>query len=286
MVQEKCVVMFSGGLDSRLVVKIMQERGYDPIVLFFKLPFAKDNESEVRSFLEKQGVKFRIFDCTKGSLFKEYFEVIKSAKFGRGAGINPCLDCKIFMLKKAGEFARKNKIKFIVTGEVLGQRPMSQTKKKMQTIEKESNISGMILRPLIDIYKIEGRQRKKQIELAQKFNINFPDPAGGCILCERELIDRFKYLFNRGLEDREVRFVGIGRHFVIDGCWIVLGRDEKENEIIEEEKDSIISEFPAPSAIIFGKKRKETIKKVKNLVRAYSKKGSLVERREFDKFKL
>ncbi|GAI88382.1 unnamed protein product, partial [marine sediment metagenome] len=118
-------------------------------------------------------------------LLQEYLKVIKEAKHGRGAGINPCIDCRIFMLKKAKKFADEQKIKFIATGEVIGQRPMSQQKKQIAIIEKESGLKGRIIRPLIDFHNIQGRSRKPQIALAKKFKIKYPHPAGGCLLCEK-----------------------------------------------------------------------------------------------------
>ena len=179
--------MFSGGLDSRLAIKIMQERGFEILAVFYKLPFGTGCCSEGCSFnfSQLQGVKLKVFDCSKGDLLKEYLEVLKKAKHGRGTGVNPCVDCRIFMLKHAKNFADEQKIKFIITGEVTGQRPMSQQKKQMEIIEKETELEGRIIRPLVDYYNFYGRNRKPQIDLAKKFKINYPDPAGGCLLCEK-----------------------------------------------------------------------------------------------------
>ena len=148
--QKKVIVMFSGGLDSRLSIKIMQEQGFDVLALFFKLPFGTGccNEDCSFNFSQLQGINLKIFDCTKGKLLEEYFDVIKNPKYGRGAGINPCVDCRIFMLKKAKEFADKQGIEVIVTGEVLGERPMSQTRRAINLIEKGSGLRGRLLKPL------------------------------------------------------------------------------------------------------------------------------------------
>ena len=315
------MVLFSGGLDSRLVVKIMQEKGFEVIAVFFKLPFAKDNEKEIKDFLKEelgtQGRtpnniqknmvtkgKLKVFDCTKGNLLKEYLKIIKKPKYGRGVGINPCVDCKIFMFSKTKEFASKNKIEFIATGEVIGQRPMSQTRKATQIIEKEAGLKNRIRRPLVEFYGIQGRKRDKQIALAKKFNISYPTPAGGCALCEKKLKKRFEFLLDRGINDKEIKFVNVGRHFVIDKCWVVLGKDEKENKILENFGEKIlVPDFIGPSALIFDKCKKDVItpksvpreissevstegKKINKLIEAYSKKGSLKERRKFEKFKL
>ena len=388
----KVIVMLSGGLDSRLALKIMQEQELEIIALFFKLPFGTGccNERFSSDFAQLQGVNLKIFDCTKGKLLQEYLKVIKNPKYGRGTGINPCIDCRIFMLKKAKEFANKKGIDLIVTGEVLGERPMSQKKKAMDLIEKESGLKGRLLRPLsaklfpktkaekrqetdkkqvfsssaknverkplatssklgqskglIDrnkFYDIQGRRRERQIALAKKFKISYPSPAGGCLLCEKALKKRLKYLVDKGMNEDEIKLVGVGRHFVIDSCWIVLGKNEEENKIIEsvgKKYTLIVPDFIGPSAIIFSihstqklparfhsqineeiinnknsiklgstdfsattnsrfsinnseksqrAKRKDKLKeKVGKLIKAYSKHGSLKDRKKFDKYKL
>jgi len=284
---EKCIVMFSGGLDSRLAVKLMQEKGFEPLLVFFQLPFGTGccNQGCSFNFSQTQGLKLEIFDCTKGKLFKEYLDIIKKAKHGRGAGMNPCIDCRIFMFKITKEFADKTKIKIIATGEVVGQRPMSQQKKQIEIIEQEAGLQGRIVRPLIEL-GINGRKRDKQIELAKKFKINYPSPAGGCLLCEKALKNRFKFLFERGINDEELRLINVGRHFVIDGCWVVLGRDEQENKVIESFKGHIEPDYLGPSAVMLDKGKKGTKEKVKELIKAYSKQGSLEERKKFERWKL
>jgi len=142
-----------------------------------------------------------------------------------------------------------------------------------------------LLRPLSE-FGVSGRRRHKQMALAKKFNISYPHPAGGCVLCEKELKKRFEFLFERGLNEDEVRFVNVGRHFVIDGCWIVLGRDEKENKILESfGKNLIVPDFPAPSALILDKCNKDIKEKVNKLIEAYSKRGSLKKREKFEEYK-
>ncbi len=290
MVKQKCLVMFSGGLDSRLAIKIMQDKGFDVLAVFFKLPFGTGCCSEGCSFnfSQLQGIELKIFDCSNGKLLQEYLNVIKQAKHGTGAGVNPCIDCRIFMLKKAKKFADKKKIKFISTGEVTGQRPMSQQPKQVKLIGKETGLEQRIIRPLIDFYNISGRSRKKQIALAKKFKIKYPSPAGGCLLCEKELKNRLKFLLTRGLNEEEINLVNVGRHFLIDKFWVVIGRDEKENKIIEKLKigEIIEPDYPAPSAIIFGGRNKKLLLIVEKLIRSYSKKGSLKERKKFEKYKI
>jgi predicted subunit of tRNA(5-methylaminomethyl-2-thiouridylate) methyltransferase len=305
---KKCIVMFSGGLDSRLIIKIMQKQGFEIFALFFKVPFgACSNEKEVIGFSEIQKVNLKIFDCTRGKLLQEYLEVIKKAEHGTGAGMNPCIDCRIFMLKKAKEFADEKGINLIVTGEVLDERPMSQKKRTMDLVEEESNLKGRLLRPLSakllseteaekkgfvnrsELYDIHGRRREMQIKLARKFKIKYPSPAGGCLLCEKNLKKRFKYLLDRGINEDEIKLIGIGRHFLIDDCWVVIGRDETENKIIELVGKSytlILPKFAGPSVVIFDEDNKKVREKVGELIKAYSKEGSLEERKKFEEFKV
>jgi len=306
---KKCLVLFSGGLDSRLAIKIMQEQGFEILAVFFKLPFGRGCCSEGCSFNFSQmnGVKLKIVDVTKGKLLEEYLEIIKKFEHGRGSGLNPCIDCRIFILKKAKEIADKENIELIVTGEVLGERPMSQHKKAMKIIEEKSGLSSRILRPLsakllsetnaeknklIDrekLYSIQGRRRAEQIKLAEKFKINFPTPAGGCLLCEKELKKRFKILLNKNLiNEKTLGLISIGRHFFIENFWIVIGRDEKENALIENMQiGELIGPFKnKPSARIISKLKSEKIKNtVDELINSYSKNSSLEQRKKFEEYK-
>ena len=279
----KIAVMFSGGLDSRLVLKLMSEKA-DVIALHFKFPFTKDIEPEIKKFCEKHGVKLKTFDYTKGKLLKEYLEMIKKPVYGRGVGVNPCVDCKVFMLRKAKEYADKHGIDKIATGEVIGQRPMSQLKTQLEIIEKQSGLKDRLLRPLNDL-GIQGRNRKKQIEMAKQLNIKYPGPAGGCLLCETALKNRLKFLIERGLNAEEVKLSNVGRHFLIDNCWVVIGRNEQENKIIEKLKtgEKIIPEIPGPSAVILDACNEKFKDKVNKLIEDYSKGG---KREEFERYLL
>jgi tRNA-uridine 2-sulfurtransferase len=310
---KKCVLLFSGGLDSRLAVKIMQNQGYKVTAVFFKLPFGCgccDAFGCSFNFSQMEGVKLEVFDCTKGDLLQEYMEVLKEGKNGRGASVNPCRDCKIFMFERAKKFADDKKIDLIVTGEVLGERPMSQMKKSMDLIEEQSDLKGRLLRPLsakllpetnaekqglVDrekLYDIHGRRREKQMALANKFKIKYPAPAGGCLLCEKFLKKRFEFLFKRGITEKELPLTYVGRQFIINGSWIILGRDKKENDLIEMVGNNGVGklitsddvEVIGPSVVVLDGKVSD--KKIHELIRSYSKEGSLELRKNFEKFKL
>jgi tRNA-uridine 2-sulfurtransferase len=287
--EKSCIILFSGGLDSQLVVKIMQKRKLDLFLVFFKLPFNKDVEEEVNRFSKENNLKLKIFDCTKGKPLQKYLKTIKEAKHGRGTGVNPCIDCKIFMLKKTRKFAKSKNIELIATGEVLGQRPMSQTKRAIEVIENKSGLKNKIIRPISD-FGAFGRKREKQIALAKEFKISYPNPAGGCLLCEKELKKRLKYLLDRGLDNKEIKLVNIGRHFLIEGIWVVLGRNKKENEILKEigkkKGELIVPEFIGPSVLVMDKHDDHLKKKINELTRAYSKIGNLEKRRKFEEYKL
>lgn len=299
MKKTKCLVMFSGGLDSRLVVKILQEQAIDVETIFVNLPFGGgccNNTECIFNFVQMQGVKLHIIDCTKSPYFEEYLEIIKHPKHGRGVALNPCKDCKIFIFKKAKEVAEKINADFLATGEVLGERPFSQYKSSLLLIEKKADLEGKVLRPLsakllpitipeknnlVDREKllgIQGRQRKKQIELAKKYNIKYPSPGGGCLLCEKYYCKKLSEFLkeNKNFSYEELLLMRIGRHFKNKGK-IILGKREKENNQIEEINKTlkwniiIPDKIPGPTAIFENSEDKSF---VEDLIKEYSKKKS------------
>ncbi len=247
----KTIVLLSGGLDSRLVIKLLQEQGIKIIALHFLLPFSGCCKPDCAfNFTQLQGIPLKIVDCTKGKNFTEYISVIRKPKYGYGSGMNPCVDCRIFMLIKAKECAKKMKAHFIATGEVLNERPMSQHRKALVIAEKESSLKGKLLRPLsakllpeteaerkklVDRSKllaIKGRSRKQQIALAKKYHIGYPSPGGGCLLCEKEFAAKLKDLFKhkKRIYPADIELLKIGRHFRINNSKIIVGRNEHENK--------------------------------------------------------
>ncbi|OGJ21888.1 hypothetical protein A3K73_06735 [Candidatus Pacearchaeota archaeon RBG_13_36_9] len=273
----KALVLFSGGLDSRLAVKLLQEKGIEVEAVFFKLPFGGGCCKDVMcSFKFAQGneVKLHVVDCTKGNNLKDYLEMLKKPKYGRGSGINPCIDCKIFMFRRAENLRKKIKADFLATGEVLGQRPMSQTNRAFSIIDKELlNIK----RPLIEA-GIAGRKREKQMELAKKFNITYPTPGGGCLLCEKELAQRFKFLLEKNLVDEKtLEIAKIGRHFWING-WLIVARTEEESRILDS-LQSIESGKRKPAVYYHDK---ENQKKAEELQEAFENR----KQAEYDKYRI
>lgn len=291
----KALVMFSGGLDSRLIIKLLQEQGIDIEALFFSLPFGAGccNLNCTFNFSQIQGIHLEVIDCTKGEYLNNYVKIIKKPKHGYGSGLNPCVDCRIFMLKIAKGCMKKIKADFIATGEVLGERPMSQHRKAMDIIEKESGLKGLLLRPLsarlleetipekkklVDrskLLKIKGRGRSEQIGLANKYNIDYPSPGGGCLLCEREFIKRLKNLMDiKNINSRDLKLLRIGRHFRFGKNVIIVGRNQNENNhLLKLKKNEYYLEVPgcgSPTTLIIGKANKEMLKKAAELTARYS----------------
>jgi tRNA-uridine 2-sulfurtransferase len=280
---KKALVLYSGGLDSRLVVHILKEQGFEVEALHFKLPFGCGccNLNCNFNFTQKEGIKMTILDVNKDPLLSEYLKIIKNPKFGTGVGVNPCEDCKIFMFKKAKEYADKNKIKTIATGEVVGQRPMSQVQSAIEIIDKE--IGFDLKRPLIEM-GIKGRSRKKQIELADKYNIKYPSPGGGCFLCEKAPAKRIKFLLKNDLiTEKTLPLTTIGRHFIIDDVWFVVARTEIESNIISKTKTHIPDDKGRPSVYYSDKSGKQNAIKLQE---AYSTGDNEKIRKKFKEVKL
>ncbi|MFH1249098.1 MAG: tRNA 4-thiouridine(8) synthase ThiI [archaeon] len=296
----KVLCLLSGGLDSRLACKIMQEQ-CDVEAVFFDLPFGTGccNFECSFNFSQIGGIKLHLVDCKKGELFEEYMNIIRKPKHGRGSAANPCIDCHEFMLKKAKELAQKINASALVTGEVLDERPMSQRKKALDIIEKGAGVEGMLIRPLSakllpptilekegiinreKFFDIKGRQRNKQMELAQKYGIKYPTPGGGCALCEKGYARKLNDLLKNNplITIQDIEILRIGRHFKIDGLKVIVGRREAENNLLEKfsTKADIILEasddIPSPTTLIISNSndiKKETIIKAAEITAYYS----------------
>jgi len=267
--KNKALVLFSGGLDSILVVKILEKQGIKVKALSFKSYFFSVDQAEKSA--EENDIDLMIVDFSK-----EHLDLVKNPKYGYGKEFNPCIDCHLLMLKKAKEVMKKNKFSFVATGEVLGQRPMSQNKKALNLIKKESSLNGYLLRPLsaklleetipekkgiIDresLFDFSGKQRKSQMRLAKKLGIKkYPNPAGGCLLTDSEFGERLKDLFENcfNCDGNDIKLLKYGRHFWREKFLIIVGRDEKENKKIKKiarEKDVVVEmkEYPGPATLI------------------------------------
>jgi tRNA U34 2-thiouridine synthase MnmA/TrmU len=286
----RALVLFSGGLDSILAVKILEEQGIEVTVLTFVSYFFDAWQAE-KSALENK-LKLKIVDFSDA-----HFEMIKKPKYGRGAGMNPCIDCHLLMLEQAKKIAKKENFDVIATGEVLGQRPMSQNSRALDLIEKKAGLVGKILRPLsalalletemeksgiVDREKmqgISGRSRKDQMELAKKCGVKaYPSPAGGCILTDGEYSKKLRELTDKikTIKKSDIDLLRFGRHFWVGKTRIILGRNHEENlklkklagsgDVLIEPKD-----IPGPTALVRGKRNKAVLDFANKMLLKYTK---------------
>jgi len=246
----KALALLSGGLDSILATKLILDQGIEVVALNFILPFATEKEDYAGEVAKRFGIPL-----VRVESGEEYLDMVKKPKYGYGSGMNPCIDCRIYMLREAKRIAKEVGANFIFTGDVLGERPMSQHRKALELEEKEAGLERMVLRPLsakllpetipeqkgwVDRSKlcaIKGKSRKPQIALANKFGIleeEYPTPSGGCLLTYREFASKLRDLFdhNERVTMRDVRLLKIGRHFRFGSSKIIVGRNEAENMLL------------------------------------------------------
>jgi tRNA-specific 2-thiouridylase len=298
----KAIALLSGGLDSMLAVKVIQEQGIEVEAVHFTSVFSastlkKTQRPTAQSAAKQLGVKLKVFEITD-----ELLTIVRKPKHGYGTSVNPCLDCHAFMFKRAGRYMRTTKASFLITGEVLGERPMSQTKRSLKIVEKESGLGGLIVRPLsaklleptvpekdglVDrerLLKISGRSRKEQFKLAEKFGITYyPWPAGGCLLTERLFGNKLKDLIEHDeLQANDIELLKAGRYFRLTPRFkLIVGRDQKANEALLRlaKEDDVVFEpttLPGPTGLGRGDIDQDSLLKSCRIIAHYtSKKGSV-----------
>ena len=273
--QRKAVALISGGLDSLLAAKVMLEQGVHVEGINFYTGFcveghthairkkdkAKPKRNNALWSAEKLGIKLHIID-----IIEEYKDVLINPKHGYGANMNPCLDCKIFMVGKAKQWAEENGFDFIITGEVIGQRPMSQRKETMPVISAESGADDLLLRPLCaqnlpetkperegwvkrdELYDFSGRTRKPQMALAEKFGFeDYAQPAGGCcFLTDKaysvKLTDLWASRGKRDYEIDDIMLLKVGRHLRPKPNFkLIVAREEGENNFLQGYRKQFIT---------------------------------------------
>jgi tRNA-specific 2-thiouridylase len=287
----KAVGLLSGGLDSMLAARLLLDQGIEVLGMSFFTPFF--GPEKARRAAEHLRIPLEVVDISD-----EHMRMLKAPRYGYGKGMNPCIDCHALMIRKAGGLIEKGRADFVFTGEVLGQRPFSQTKPSLRAVEKESGFPGRVLRPLsalllpetlpekegwVDrsrLLDLQGRSRKRQMALAESYGIrDYPTPAGGCLLTDPIFSIRLKELFRHTPDPslREVELLKVGRHFrFLSGVKVVIGRNRKENEFIERWRDpqdgwARTTGFPGPITLVLGSvPGEEEWERIARLCLAYS----------------
>ena len=252
--KRRALALFSGGLDSILAVKVIQNQGVDVLAINFSSPFfgcspVLDGEPVAAQYARRYDIPYRSIP-----LGADFLEMIRNPRHGYGSAMNPCIDCKTFMLHCAGKLMKELDADFVITGEVVGQRPMSQRQDTLRIIERDCGLDGLLLRPLSarfmkmtvpevegwvnreELPAFKGRGRKDQIRLARELGVDdYPAPGGGCLLTEESYIPKVKdVLEHQSLPSvRDFDLLRTGRHFRLsDSCKAVVGRDISDNEKI------------------------------------------------------
>ena len=295
--KKKVVALLSGGLDSQLAIKMMQEQGFDVSAVAIKTPFCDFDCGRGCGFEIRERADDLNVNLKTVYLGDEYIEMLKHPKHGIGAGFNPCIDCRSMMFDAAKKHMEEIGAEFIISGEVLGQRPMSQHAPALRTIENESDLVGKIVRPLSaallpetdpekdglikreNLGMIRGRTRRNQLDMAKKYGIeNPPNAGGGCLLTEPQFGIKAKDLFSHTENPtiNDIDLLKIGRHFRLDEeTKFIVGRNKDENEMIKaialpgdillEAKD-----FVGPVSILRGSNAKEHLKFASSVTLRYS----------------
>jgi len=288
----KALALLSGGLDSILAAKLIAEQGVEVEAVHLLTPFSKHDDRFVDRFCEEFSIKLH-----RVSFGQEYLDMLTSPPHGCGSQMNPCVDCRIFAFKEARELAGKIRADFLVTGEVLDERPFSQRRDMMLLIEKEAGLEGKVLRPLSakllpesdpekegrvnrdELFAIKGRRRIPQMELAKKLGIeDYPNPSGGCLLTDPRFADRLKehLRHRRRLSLTDAELLKIGRHFRVNDCKVIVGRNEEENGRLQSiaEKNGLASmevmDYMGPLTVLVGEADPETISKAAAITARYS----------------
>ena len=294
----KAMVLLSGGLDSTLALKMMKEMGIDVIAVSFKTPFCNFDcgsgacGGKIGDTTLKYGVEWKPV-----SLGTEYLEIVRKPKHGYGNAMNPCVDCRVMMYRRAKGMMKELGADFIVTGEVVGQRPMSQNLQALGIIERESGLEGLILRPLsaqlmaptipekegwVDRSKllaVEGRSRHTQIEMAKAMGWKeYPNPSGGCMLTEKGFARRLKDLFQHEAspDQNDIDLLKLGRHLRLNQeSKLVVGRDVLENSelpALARGNDALleVEKIPGPVGLLRGRYEVADLNLAASIVARYS----------------
>ena len=290
----KAIALFSGGLDSALAIKLIQEQNIEVEGVYIDIGFEsnKNKISHLQKLAQELGIKLTVLDI------KEQYikEILFNPVYGYGKNMNPCIDCHANMIRVAKEYMKKSNAKFIISGEVVGQRPMSQRLPALNAVNKLANAQGIVLRPLsakllpptvpeikgwVDrekLLSISGRDRKTQLELAKKYNLeNFESPGGGCLLTDINFSKRLKdFSKTLNLTPNEIDILKVGRHFNLNGYKFILSRNADENRVLKEYKGELFlkmfpKDFKGPVGLIQKDSPNDIKKLAADILISYSK---------------
>ncbi len=282
----------SGGLDSILSALVLKDQGIDVTWISFETPFF--NSASAQKASDQTGIPLIVKDITQ-----IYMEMMRKPLMGFGKNMNPCMDCHTLMFSQAAQLMKEQGFHFLFSGEVMGQRPKSQTKNALRYVEKNSGIDGYIVRPLsakllpetlaeqeglVDrerLLDISGRSRKVQMGLAKSFGIkDYPAPAGGCLLTDKIFSQRLRdLLYVQKTEDpAQLHLLKSGRHFrLTPSCKLVVGRNRGDNGQLMAHYDPKQhirlrhAGMPGPEALAFGTMEEEQILEAARITAGYTK---------------
>ena len=299
--QTTALALFSGGLDSTLACRVVSAQGIKVVAVKFVTPFfgyelLQKKQEYIRWIKKTSDIDLLLKDVTI-----PYLNLLRKPAHGYGKNFNPCIDCKIFLLAEAKKMMPEFGASFLITGEVVGQRPMSQRRDTLRIIERESGCEDILVRPLcaknlaqtkaekeglVDrqkLFDFSGRNRKPQMQLAEKFGItDYPSPAGGCILTDPVLSLRIQdyYETHEQIIPEDIMLMMIGRQFKLpSGAWLVVGRNQSENikiEKLRQHDDWLLQpkDIPGPSAILRYRSKPDDLETAASIVVRYSKKSA------------
>jgi tRNA U34 2-thiouridine synthase MnmA/TrmU len=289
------ILLFSGGLDSIVAAHLLTVQSLNVRLLTFLHPFIAD----LQAFEERVRARGAELHCEVdfARMGEDYLEVVRNPQSGYGKNLNPCVDCRIYQLRRAKGLLEELGAQFIATGEVVGQRPMSQRRRTLELIDRRAGVEGLVVRPLcakllapsraetegiVDrerLMDIRGRSRRRQMELAREAGIgSYPTPAGGCLLTDAGFAARAREMMeHEGLSLEGIELLKVGRHFrVSEKCRVVVGRDREENDrlrIVVGKDDLLVEpvDFKGPDCIVRGEDSEEVRRTACGLAVRYSR---------------